>query len=181
MDDVLIDAPYEISQEMINGLNIGVVVHGNVLPEDEHDGSADPYALPRKLKMVKVVDSGSDLTVFDIEDRIFKQRERFEVKFAKKKAAEDEYYSNKYSAAAESTEEDEAPAKAGKSSKAVKSSVTPAKTAATKTAAGKKAAASKKGKKKAVEVEEDEEEEASEEVELSKAGRPKRNAAKKFD
>lgn len=107
MDDVLIDAPYDISQDMINSLDISVVVHGRVRPQAEEDGATDPYALPRKLKMVKVVDSESNLTVFDIEDRIFRQRERFEAKFAKKKAAEDEYYANKYNKEAEATEEDE--------------------------------------------------------------------------
>jgi hypothetical protein len=103
---------------MINSLNISVIVHGKLRPQGEIDGMTDPYALPRKLKMVQVcakrsimifesyviyillfdqvVDSESDLTVFDIEDRIFRQRERFEAKFAKKKAAEDEYYANKY-------------------------------------------------------------------------------------
>lgn len=162
MDDVLIDAPYDISQEMINGLKISVVAHGKERPEDEMDGSSDPYLLPRKLKILEEIDSGSDLTVFDIEERIFKQRERFEVKFAKKKAAEDEYYSNKYSdvTTAEATEE-EAP-------DTTTAAATSSKAKPKKTAAGKKAVAKQQ-----------QEEEEEPVVEDKPKGRPKRNAAKK--
>ena len=128
--------------------------YSKVRPDDELSGKSDPYALPKKLKMIKVVDSGSDLTVFDIEDRIFKQRERFEVKFAKKKAAEDEYYSNKYNNPMESNEEE------------VEEEAT-----TTTTMKPKKTAAGKKANKKAVV-------ELSPPVEEKKVGRPKRNARK---
>jgi hypothetical protein len=151
VDDVLIDAPYDVSQEMINGLRIDVVVHGRVRPADEQEGEADPYALPRRLSMIRVVDSGSGLSVFDIEERIFQQRERFEVKFAKKKAAEDEYYSNKYSGEAEEAEEADTTVKSKK-----------------KTDNGKKSA------KKAAATEVSSPEDAQE----KEAGRPKRNAKK---
>lgn len=37
VDDVLIDAPYEITAEMINGLNIGTVLVGHVRPEVDYN------------------------------------------------------------------------------------------------------------------------------------------------
>lgn len=97
VDDVLIDAPYDISEEMIDRLHISAVVCGSVRPQDELSGESDPYALPRQKGILKVIPSEGTLTVLDIVKRIFIQRDRFQMKFEKKKAAEDAYYSSKYS------------------------------------------------------------------------------------
>eukprot|EP00605_Chrysophyceae_sp_TOSAG23-4_P001455 GSChrysophyteH1.ASY1.ANO1.1590.1 assembled CDS len=103
VDDVLIDAPYKITNDMISSLNIATVVKSDVDLLDHNSGSLghkDPYEIPRKENILREVSTPSKfkkLTVLDIVDRIKDQRERFEKKFAKKKQAEDEYYKNRYS------------------------------------------------------------------------------------
>lgn len=100
MDDVLIDAPFVITQEMVSSLRIDVVVKGSfdaygtapaavthkdgdeaqqeqcgAQPEEE-----DMYALPRRLKMLQTVPSSTDFSVLDFVDRIQDQRDKFATK-----------------------------------------------------------------------------------------------------
>ena len=109
VDDVLIDAPYVISADMISSLNIACVIKSDVdlvdSPYSELEGnngasSEDAYELPRHQGILEEISSPSQfkkLTVLDIVDRIHHQRQRFQKKFEKKKSAEDEYYKERYS------------------------------------------------------------------------------------
>ncbi len=103
VDDVLIDAPFVINQEMISSLNIHTVVQAfphavegseppQLAPEE-----VDPYELPRDQNILKHVYINYNLSALDFVERIQEQRDRFAVKFAKKAAAEKEFYKNKYS------------------------------------------------------------------------------------
>lgn len=103
VDDVLIDAPYVINQEMISSLNIRTVVQafphaleGSELPQVTPD-EVDPYELPRSQGILKHVFINYNLSALDFVERIQEQRDRFAVKFAKKAEAEKEFYKNKYS------------------------------------------------------------------------------------
>jgi ethanolamine-phosphate cytidylyltransferase len=116
VDDVLIDAPYVLTKEMIDSLNISVVLKGhaenNNIYEKDHfrhlhvepspekhnlDDFDDPYAVPRELGILKSVESKSTLTILDIVERVIAQRDRFSKKYQSKSAQEEEYYNNKYS------------------------------------------------------------------------------------
>lgn len=72
VDEVLIEAPYVLNKEMIDGLRINLVVHGSVadypLPEN------DPYAVPKQLGIFKLIESPSPLTTTTIVERIYKNR-----------------------------------------------------------------------------------------------------------
>jgi len=123
VDDVLIDAPFEITSDMMSALKIHKVVKSDVdiielptphssrgdlthIADNEETGRAsvdtnleDPYFVPRQAGALAEITTPSNfksLTVLDIVDRIKEQKERFEKKFAKKKAAEDEYYAQRY-------------------------------------------------------------------------------------
>ena len=111
VDDVLIDAPYVISSDMISSLNIACVIKSDVDLADNANSNAyevetsnktlseDAYELPREQGILKEISSEAQfkrLTVLDIVDRIHHQRERFQKKFQKKKEAEDEYYKERY-------------------------------------------------------------------------------------
>jgi len=123
VDDVLIDAPFEITSDMMSALKIHKVVKSDVdiielptphssrsdmtqLTDSGETGRAsidnnleDPYFVPRESGALVEITTPSNfksLTVLDIVDRIKEQKERFEKKFAKKKAAEDEYYAQRY-------------------------------------------------------------------------------------
>lgn len=124
VDDVLIDAPFEITSDMMSALKIHKVVKSdvdNIEASTPHGSKADlanipdqgemsrasidtyieedPYYVPREAGLLAEISTPSmfkRLTVLDIVDRIKEQKERFEKKFAKKKAAEDEYYAERY-------------------------------------------------------------------------------------
>ncbi len=71
VDDVLIDAPFVITQEMLSSLKITTVIKGscdnyqsasNLLEaaaEEEEGGEADMYELPRKLGILQTVQSST--------------------------------------------------------------------------------------------------------------------------
>jgi ethanolamine-phosphate cytidylyltransferase len=64
-DDVLIDAPYTITREMIASLKISVVLTGNVDPVPEvavRKEEVDPLAVPRELGIVRNVNPSFSVT-----------------------------------------------------------------------------------------------------------------------
>ncbi len=105
VDDVLIDAPYKITREMIASLNISIVLHGThkdgfgleepgphaIEPEEE-----DPFYVPKEMGIFHEISSDCDLSVREIIARIQKNQELFSAKYSKKKVAEDEYYDTRY-------------------------------------------------------------------------------------
>lgn len=93
VDDVLIDAPDELDEQMIKSLGITLVVHGSQW-QDEHD--RESYNVPRALGIFKEIPSVSQLTVNEIRNRILQNEKEYRVKFAKKKKAEDSYYEKRY-------------------------------------------------------------------------------------
>jgi len=95
VDDVLIDAPWVITEEMIKSLNISVVVHGSTA--DPHiPGGIPPYEIPRRLGLVVDVSSEFNLSVQNIIDRIKSNEDTYRKKFEKKIKAEEEYYQKRY-------------------------------------------------------------------------------------
>lgn len=99
VDDVLIDAPWQVTKEMIASLNIAVVVHGTHrdVERDAEFSLDEHYKHAKELGVFKQIKSPSDLDVKDIVARINDNRERFEKKFEKKMQAEEEYYTKRYS------------------------------------------------------------------------------------
>uniref|UniRef100_M4B8B6 ethanolamine-phosphate cytidylyltransferase n=2 Tax=Hyaloperonospora arabidopsidis (strain Emoy2) TaxID=559515 RepID=M4B8B6_HYAAE len=98
VDDVLIDAPWQVTPEMVASLNISVVVHGT--HRDQHHLSAfsldEHYEHARKVGIFKLIESPLKLDVDDIVARINDNRERFDKKFVSKMKAEQEYYADRY-------------------------------------------------------------------------------------
>jgi len=102
VDDVLIDAPYEVTPEMIASLRIAEVVHGTnsddigMLTRNGNDMFSDRYQYPREAGIFTVIESPSDFGLGGIVRRIRKNQEVFQAKFDRKMKAEDDYYKNKY-------------------------------------------------------------------------------------
>jgi len=97
VDDVLIDAPWDITREMIASLKISVVVTGTT--RDCMDPTLDTsgyYEVPRQMGILHEVQSRSHITVEDIVDRILSQQSVYQAKLKKKTKAENEYYSDRY-------------------------------------------------------------------------------------
>ena len=100
VDDVVIGAPYIITDDLIRSLNISKVVHV-VTDEDkvktEHQ-EIDPYKVPRELKIyTELPKIDNDLTLEQIAQRVEANKAIYEKKFAKKSQSEEAYYKSKKS------------------------------------------------------------------------------------
>lgn len=97
VDDVLIDAPWNITREMIAALNISIVATGTLrdcaVPKHHEDKY---YEVPRQLGILATVESQAKITVDDIVERILSQESAYQLKLKKKSAAENDYYTNRY-------------------------------------------------------------------------------------
>lgn len=92
VDEVIIGAPWCISEDMIKTMNISAVVHGSHHGDSKYvDNFVDPYDVPRQMDLLHKVESESELTVQVVLDRIVRNREAFVKRNIKKEAAEVEY------------------------------------------------------------------------------------------
>lgn len=96
VDDVVIDAPWKVSAEMIKSLEIKMVVHGT--NGDDTYERGDPYEVARELGIYTRIKSPRALSVYEIVRRINDNKDRFLNKFLNKMAKEKEYYDNRYAA-----------------------------------------------------------------------------------
>ena len=112
VDDVLIDAPYEISPEMIASLHINEVVHGMIRDTAGHDGCGggggdvlDEYCSVDDPRYNHAKDAGifhvmtnckSDFRLETIFQRIKKNQETFQERFHRKMEAETNHLKQKY-------------------------------------------------------------------------------------
>ncbi|GMR60996.1 hypothetical protein PMAYCL1PPCAC_31191 [Pristionchus mayeri] len=77
VNQVIIGAPYDITDEMIDQFNISVVAQGSRVPHHEVDG-VDPFEAPKRRGLFQLVDSKCDMRTEVIIKRIFDRRDEFE-------------------------------------------------------------------------------------------------------
>lgn len=99
VDDVLIDAPYEITPEMVASLNIAEVVHGSRSDEvgESRTIEGKRYRYPKEAGKFTTIDSPSDFTLSSILKRIHRNQEKFQAKIERKMKLEKMYYEERYS------------------------------------------------------------------------------------
>lgn len=96
VNDVLIDAPYEISQEMIETLNISEVVRGSVDDNSACSNDMDTrYRQAIRAGIFSVIDCPSNFRISKVIQRIQRNQETFQAKFERKRDAERLYYREK--------------------------------------------------------------------------------------
>ena len=91
VDDVLIDASRTVSAEMIASLGIKLVVQGAT-----HDEDGAINSTPKKMGILRKLDSTSTLTVAKIVSRILHTETEHRQRFEKKHVVESEYYAERY-------------------------------------------------------------------------------------
>ena len=98
VDDVIIDPPWEISEEMIAQCKISVVVRGTKNESGENTKKDDQlyFGCAIKMGIFRIVKSNSNLTVLEIVRRVQANRERLNKKIARKKKSETEFYKKKH-------------------------------------------------------------------------------------
>mmetsp|Transcript_6716 Transcript_6716/g.14085 ORF Transcript_6716/g.14085 Transcript_6716/m.14085 type:complete len:544 (+) Transcript_6716:52-1683(+) len=98
INDVLIDAPLEISPDMIASLKITEVVHGTESDDNSGETSlGDRYRYPKEMGILASIKSPSTFTLGNIVSRIQKKQTELQAKIERKKKAEREWFDNKYS------------------------------------------------------------------------------------
>jgi ethanolamine-phosphate cytidylyltransferase len=109
VDEVIIGAPWEITDDLIKTMNISVVVRGSmsdatnaaghehlgwVYKEREMAAALErAYAVPKAMGLLKSFESPMPLTALDIIDRILAARATFQKRYEKKSKMEEDYYS----------------------------------------------------------------------------------------
>jgi len=88
VDEVIIGAPWKITEEFLKSQKINLVVHGTVNDPAYIPVEEDPFEIPRKLGILKSVESPRKLTTSEIVDRIIKNRQQYEERNRKKEAKE---------------------------------------------------------------------------------------------
>lgn len=98
VDDVLIDAPRQITHEMIQSLGIQEVVNGK--DEDQfnqhNDEKSDPYRYAKEAGIYVEITPPSKFNLAKIVSRIQANQTAFQEKIARKKKAENDFYNTKY-------------------------------------------------------------------------------------
>lgn len=100
VDDIVIEAPYIITEDLIKSLNIHKVVNivtdeDTAKPEHQH---VDQFSVVRQKhpdKYVEIARINDELTIEKIAQRVKENKEVFAKKFEKKSIHEAEYYKNK--------------------------------------------------------------------------------------
>ncbi|KAL1517304.1 hypothetical protein ABEB36_001085 [Hypothenemus hampei] len=87
VSEVVIGAPYQITEDVMTHFNIDVVIHGKTVVQNDLDGS-DPYALPKRLGKFMTVDSGNDMTTEKIVERIIRNRIEYQERNTQKELKE---------------------------------------------------------------------------------------------
>ncbi|KAK6187180.1 hypothetical protein SNE40_005261 [Patella caerulea] len=87
VSEVVIGAPYSVTNELMDHFKVDVVCHGQTPIMPDIDGS-DPYAEPKRQGKFKIIDSKNSLTTQMIIDRIIKNRLEYESRNKKKEAKE---------------------------------------------------------------------------------------------
>lgn len=101
VDDVVIDAPYIITSEVISSLGISEVLHGDrsdwfSQSDVYREERKKRYSVPEQMGIFNIIHSPSDFKFSHILSRIQKNQRAFQAKFDKKIQQEHQYYKNKY-------------------------------------------------------------------------------------
>ncbi|XP_017075749.1 ethanolamine-phosphate cytidylyltransferase isoform X3 [Drosophila eugracilis] len=77
VNEVVIGAPYCVTEELLDHFKIDVVCHGRT-PIALENGKSDPYAVPKTRAIFELIDSGNDMTTERIVERIISHRLEYE-------------------------------------------------------------------------------------------------------
>jgi len=88
VDEVIIGAPWLITEEFIKSQRINVVVHGTVNDPAYIDHTSDVFEVPRRLGILVTVKSPRSITTSEIVQRIIKNRQLYEERNRKKELKE---------------------------------------------------------------------------------------------
>lgn len=92
VNEVVIDAPFSITEELLDHFKIDIVCHGKTSIELDEDGR-DPYEVAKNMGKFREVDSGNQLTTQMVVERIVSKRNEFITRNINKEAKESRHLS----------------------------------------------------------------------------------------
>uniref|UniRef100_A0A0R3RZZ8 ethanolamine-phosphate cytidylyltransferase n=1 Tax=Elaeophora elaphi TaxID=1147741 RepID=A0A0R3RZZ8_9BILA len=92
VSEVVIGAPYLVTEELIKRFKIQIVAKGIRLPDHQMPGEPDPFRLPRERNMLRLIDSGSNMSTDQIITRIIDHRNDYENRNRRKECREADIY-----------------------------------------------------------------------------------------
>ncbi|KAK9269663.1 hypothetical protein L1049_001441 [Liquidambar formosana] len=96
VDEVIIGAPWEVTNDMITTFNISLVVHGTVAESNSLlSGETDPYTVPKSMGIFQMLESPKSITTNSVAQRIIANHEAYLKRNAKKAVSEKKYYEHK--------------------------------------------------------------------------------------
>lgn len=99
VDEVIIGAPLEISEDLVTTFNISLVVRGTIsetsVDPKEQQAKEERYKAPKDANIFRHLESPSDMTTSTIINRILANKKAYEDRNAKKVASEQKYYKSK--------------------------------------------------------------------------------------
>ena len=97
VNDVIIDAPYEITPEMISSFNFAEVIHGTKSDGTQNLSDSDTrYKYAKEANIFTSIQSPSNFELKNVIQRIHRNQEAFQAKIERKMQAENQYYEQKY-------------------------------------------------------------------------------------
>lgn len=92
-DDVLIDAPYELSEDMLDSLHIHEVIQ--VLDDATEEGDASRFRVAEDRGILHRMEVNCEFSVGSILERIQRNQDAFQARFERKMAAEKTFFKQK--------------------------------------------------------------------------------------
>jgi ethanolamine-phosphate cytidylyltransferase len=97
VDDVLLDAPWVISQELISTLHVDLVAYGEISDgRAPLEGEEAPHALPNQLGIARKLQSCYALSVFEISKRLLARTDAFVQHVSMKQRKDRERFNTKH-------------------------------------------------------------------------------------
>ncbi|XP_073968695.1 phosphoethanolamine cytidylyltransferase [Rhodnius prolixus] len=90
VNEVVIGAPYSVTEELMSHFNVDVVCHGQTPISPDIDGS-DPYILPKARGVFKSITSGNKMTTEKIVERIIQHRLEYESRNSRKNVIDNHF------------------------------------------------------------------------------------------
>ena len=96
VDEVIIGAPWAVTEDLIKSLKINLVVQGTAKKTDDYtEVIEDSYVVPKKMGIYQEIESPYDLSSEVLVQRLINKREVYVQKYKNKIEKEAEYYNNK--------------------------------------------------------------------------------------
>jgi len=97
VDDVLLGAPWKVTQDLLTTMNVSVVCFGCCADSwgVDLDSQEHPFELPHRLGILQRLDTGCEVTLQLIAQRIWQHSEHFAVRQQRKESEERAYLAGK--------------------------------------------------------------------------------------